>query len=250
MPRLPFPLEAFPVAGAKAAVVVLPGGGYTVLADHEAAPVARWLNSIGLGAAVAMYRRGDDQSRHPVPLHDALTAVAALRQEYDAVGVLGFSAGGHLAATVATATDEERDVAGVGDAGKADFAVLCYPVIRLHDAEGGSHPGSRKNLLGDRTGDDALAASLNADARVTADTPPTFVFHTAFDPGVPVGPALAYANACSAHKVPFAVHVTDDSHQPKHGVGLADDTSPTPGVLNATWTAHAAAWMRHHGWAK
>ena len=248
MANLPFPLDHYPVADAPAAVVVLPGGGYFGLADHEGEPVARWLNGLGVGAAVAKYRRGDDASRHPVPLRDALHAVAALRREYEIVGVLGFSAGGHLAATASTVSDAELADAGVDASARPDFAILCYPVIRLHGPY--YHGGSRRNLLGERESDDALAASLDADRRVGPTTPPTFVFHTAHDPVVGVENALTYASALKANGVAFGMHVADDLAAPKHGVGLADAAGVHAGPLNATWTTHAAAWLGHHGWRR
>ena len=234
-------IDWFPATDATAAVAVFPGGGYHALAPHEGEPVARWLNSLGVSAAVVRYRRADTGRRHPTPLNDALVGVRFCREHARVVGVLGFSAGGHLAATCATATDEE--LAGVA---RPDFAVLCYPVVDL--AGPFAHRGSRDNLLGPGAADD-LASSLSAQNRVTPRTPPTFVFHTSADPGVPVENALMFAAALRENGVSFALHVVDDSARPDHGNGLGDATSVKPDPLAATWTAHCAAWLRSRGWA-
>jgi acetyl esterase/lipase len=155
--------------------------------------------------------------------------------------VLGFSAGGHLAATCSTATDAELEQAGVDAIARPDLAVLCYPVIRLTGPF--AHVGSRKNLLGDA--DDTTAATLDLDTRVTSRTPPTFLYSTAGDPGVPIENSLAYAAALRQHGVPFALHVTDHvTAQPTHGTGLAEPGSPRAHDQHRTWTHHAGLWLR------
>ena len=223
-------LTRFPLTDAAApCVIVLPGGGYQQLADHEGAPVARWLNGLGVAAAVLHYRHAP-LARHPRPLEDALAAVRFLRQGGAKVGVLGFSAGGHLAAVVSTEPDERG--------GRPDVAVLCYPVVTLVGPF--RHDGSRRNLLGDRADDEALAAALSAQHRVDPETPPTFLFHATGDPAVPVENALLYAAALRAHGRPFALHVVD--FDGKHGVGLAEGEP-----LLHSWTTHCGLWLASRG---
>src|SRR6478609_6538830 len=182
-------------AGARPAILVLPGGGYARQADHEAEPVAEWLASLGIHAFVLRYRVSPD--RHPAPLEDAKEAMLYIRSgphglavDHERVGVLGFSAGGHLAATLSTAAatgNRDLDV----DAAVPDLSVLCYPVVSLvRDM----HQGSVDNLLGELPPSDLLAA-LSAELNVTARTPPAFLWHTADDDAVPVGNSLDYAKA-------------------------------------------------------
>ena len=228
MEATPVDLTAYrPDAPNGAAMIVCPGGGYGGLADHEGEPVARWLNTLGLAAFVLRYRLGPTH-HHPAPLDDAAAAVRAARsQGFDRVGVLGFSAGGHLAATVSTLAD---------GAGRADLAVLCYPVITMHDPH--THVGSREYLLGPNPSA-ALVDRLSADRQVTPRTPPTFVWHTADDDVVPVENAMLYAAALRANGVPFELHVYAHG---RHGVGLAGDDP----VLR-TWTDRCADWLRGRG---
>lgn len=238
-------IDWFPIDGARAAVAVLPGGGYGTLAEHEGKPVAEWLNTLGLSAAVVRYRHAPDY-RHPTPLRDALAGVRFCRDHAQAVGILGFSAGGHLAATASTVTDDELRDAGRDASARPDFAVLCYPVIALTAPY--AHGGSRNNLLGEEARDD-VAEALSAHNRVTRQTPPTFIFHTAADPAVPVENALLHAKALRSAGVAFGLHITDDSANPGHGCGLAEPDGVRPDPLNHTWTHHCAAWLRSRGWA-
>ena len=211
-------------------VVVFPGGGYQGLADHEGAPVARWLNGLGVASAVLYYRHAP-RFRHPAPLEDALAAVRLVRGNGAAkVGVLGFSAGGHLAATVSTQPDDRG--------GRPDLAILCYPVITLVGPK--RHDGSRRALLGDRAGDEKLAGDLSAQNRVDLETPPTFLWHTERDPAVPVENSLMYADALRGHGRPFGLHVID-SDAP-HGVGMADGDP-----LVHDWTYHCGLWLASRG---
>lgn len=225
-----------------ASVVVCPGGGYTVHADHEGAPVADWLAALGITAFVLHYRLGP-HSRHPAMLEDAARAVRTVRAldglDPTRVGILGFSAGGHLASTLAT-----RFAAGDPDAAdpvgrvssRPDLAILLYPVITLHPPFG--HAWSQTQLLGPDAPTD-LIASLSSDTQVTPDTPPTFLMHTAEDDGVPPENSLLFALALSAARVPFELHVYERG---AHGVGLGGDDP----VLK-TWPDRCAAWLRGHG---
>jgi acetyl esterase/lipase len=229
-----------------AGIVVCPGGGYGALAmDHEGHQVAKWLNSIGVAGFVLKYRLGQ-RYKHPTPLQDAQRAMRYVRahaEEWkvdpDRVGIMGFSAGGHLASTVATHFD-------AGDANSEDpierqscrpnFAVLCYPVISFTEAFG--HTGSKRNLLGPNP-DSQLVENLSNEKQVTGETPPTFLFHTGEDTGVPVENSLAFYQALRKAKVPAELHVYQDG---PHGVGLAPGR---PGL--STWKDRLADWLKNSG---
>jgi acetyl esterase/lipase len=229
-----------------AAIVVCPGGGYGVLAmDHEGHQVARWLNTIGVTAVVLKYRLGP-RYRHPAPLSDVQRAIRYVRAHAadlgvaaERVGVMGFSAGGHLASTVSTHFDAGRadsDDAVERQSCRPDFSVLAYPVISF--TADFSHRGSARNLLGENP-DPELLASLSNETRVTAETPPTFLFHTGEDKGVPVQNSLVYYRALVEHGVPAELHVYQNG---PHGVGLA----PGDPVLS-TWKERLAAWLKGNG---
>ncbi|WP_457950437.1 alpha/beta hydrolase [Pseudarthrobacter sp. alpha12b] len=227
--------------GSRPAVLVLPGGGYARQADHEAEPVAEWLASLGIHAFVLRYRVAPD--RHPAPLEDAKEAMLYIRNgehglavDPERVGVLGFSAGGHLAATLSTAAatgNPDLDL----PAAVPDLSVLCYPVASLtHE----THQGSVDNLLGDAPPSDLLTA-LSAELQVTPLTPPAFLWHTADDAAVPVSNSVNYASALFAAGVPAELHVFPAG---RHGLGLAAN-QPGPGQ----WTSLCAAWLQRAGWA-
>jgi acetyl esterase/lipase len=229
-----------------AAVVVCPGGGYAVVAaDHEGKQVAEWLNSLGVSAFVLQYRLGP-RYHHPAPLQDAQRAIRMVRAGAEdwgvdpaRIGILGFSAGGHLASSAATHFDD-------GDPATADpidrqpcrpdFAVLCYPVISLGTVA--VHSGSRKNLLGEEP-DPALVWEMSSELQVTPRTPPTFLFHTDDDAAVPVENALLFFQAMKRAGVPGELHVFAHG---RHGVGLAPDDP----VLSV-WPELCARWMEGLG---
>ena len=242
--RTPRGLTAVPAdpdtAGRRPAVLVLPGGGYARQADHEAEPVAEWLASLGIHAFVLRYRVAPE--RHPAPLEDAKEAMLYIRTgthglavDPERVGVLGFSAGGHLAATLSTAVgtgNPALDRAGA----VPDLSVLCYPVASMtHE----THQGSVENLLGAAPPSNLLSA-LSAELNVTDRTPPAFLWHTADDQAVPVSNSLNYAAALFAAGVPAELHVFPRG---RHGLGLAAD-EPGP----RQWTALCAAWLERAGW--
>jgi acetyl esterase/lipase len=229
-------------AGPRPAVLVLPGGGYGHQADHEAEPVAEWLAALGIHAFVLRYRVAPQ--RHPAPLIDAKEAMLHIRSgahglEVDSrrVGVLGFSAGGHLAATLSTAAatgTAHLDVAGA----VPDLAVLCYPVISFTRAV---HQGSIDNLLGSAP-PSGLLDLLSAERHVTAAAPPTFLWHTAEDTAVPASHSLSYADALVGAGVPAELHLFPLG---RHGIGLAGGTAGTE-----QWPALCAAWLVRLGWAR
>ncbi|MCP2048380.1 UNVERIFIED_ORG: acetyl esterase/lipase [Paenarthrobacter nicotinovorans] len=224
-------------SGAPApAVLVLPGGGYARQADHEAEPVAEWLASLGIHAFVLRYPVAPH--RHPAPLAAAKRAMMWIRGgahgldvDPARVGVLGFSAGGHLAATLsvqAATGDPAVDVPGA----VPDLSILCYPVISFVDS---AHQGSVDNLAGVGADVEALRG-LSAELHVDAATPPAFLWHTADDDVVPFTHSLAYAAALGKAGVPAELHVFPEG---VHGLGLA---AATPGARQ--WTGLCAEWLR------
>jgi acetyl esterase/lipase len=229
-----------------AAVVVCPGGGYGVLAaDHEGKDVAEWLNSLGVSAFVLQYRLGPRYG-HPAPLQDAQRALRMVRTrgadwEVDPgrIGILGFSAGGHLASTAATHFDDgDPDATDPIEraSSRPDFAVLCYPVISMTTVA--VHTGSRKNLLGEDP-DPTLAWEMSTELQVTPRTPPTFLFHTDDDPAVLVENSLLFFRAMKRASVPGELHVFAHG---RHGVGLA----PEDPALSR-WPDLCAQWMKGLG---
>jgi len=241
-------LMPYLVRDGAGAVVVCPGGGYAMRAEHEGEPIALWLNSLGISAFVLRYRVSP--YRHPSPLHDVQRAIRTVRSrarewgfDRGRIGVLGFSAGGHLAATAATLYDR-----GLGDAAgdavdressRPDAAILCYPVITL--AEPHVHEGSRSLLLGEAP-DATLLERLSPEKQVTADTPPVFLWHTSDDDVVPVENSLLFAAALSRAGVPFDLHVYERG---RHGLGLADEDAHV-----ASWKAVCALWLRRQGFGR
>lgn len=238
-------LTVFPVDTPKAAcILILPGGGYQALAPHEADPIALWLNTLGITGIVLRYRRAPLQ--HPIPFMDASRAMRMVRaraSEWDIdphrVGILGSSAGGHLAATVSTQFDSgelraenpiDRHVS------RPDLTILMYPVITLQDPF--AHVGSRLNLLG-KNAPVALIEKLSADKNVSAQTPPAFLFHTVDDSAVPVENSLMYAEALRQKQISFEMHLYEHG---EHGVGLAQSDP----VLSS-WPSRCADWLGRRG---
>lgn len=230
----------------NAAVIVCPGGGYARLADHEGGPVAEWLNGLGVSAFVLRYRTAP--YNHPAPLLDAQRAIRIVRSravefgvDPGRIGILGFSAGGHLASTAGTHYDggaeaSEDPIDRVSS--RPDALVLCYPVITLKGPA--AHAGSRAKLIGEAPAQELLD-SLCSDERVTADTPPTFLWHTADDASVPVENSLLFASALARRGVKHELHVYAEG---RHGLGLASDHPHARG-----WTAACADWLRRIGFA-
>lgn len=227
-----------------AAVVICPGGGYGHLAmDHEGHQVAQWLNSFGVAGFILTYRHRGTGYGHPVPMQDAQRAMRLVRSRAKdrgidpaRIGIMGFSAGGHLASTVGTHFDTGQP--GADDpvermSCRPDFMILVYPVISF--VEPFTHAGSRKNLLGPDP-DKALAESLSNEKQVTAETPPTFLVHGTDDKGVPVENSVQFYLALRKAGVPVEMHLY--VHGP-HGFGLGK-----PGEATATWPAQCEAWLR------
>jgi acetyl esterase/lipase len=231
------------VAANTPAMIVCPGGGYrTLAANHEGRQVANYLNSLGIAAFVLRYRLGP-RYHHPIELGDAQRAIRLVRShqadwriDASRIGIMGFSAGGHLAMTASTRFDAGNG--GAADAldrlsSRPDFAVLGYPVISM--TEEWTHKGSRTNLLGDNP-DPELAKALSGERAVTRDTPPTFLFQTNEDAAVPAENAVYYYLALRKAGVPAELHVFEKG---PHGVGLANDD---PAL--SEWSTLLANWLR------
>ncbi|MEP6714485.1 MAG: alpha/beta hydrolase [Terriglobia bacterium] len=217
------------------AVIVCPGGGYVNLAaNHEGRQVASWLNSLGMAAFVLTYRLGP-RYHHPIELGDAQQAMRMVRSKAadwhiapDKIGIMGFSAGGHLAATLSTHFDVVDNVSS-----RPDFAILGYPVISM--VAPWTHQGSKKALLGDNPPAD-LVNNLSGELAVTKDTPPTFLFSTDGDKVVPAENSVYYFLALRKAGVVSEMHIFQRG---PHGVGLGMDD-----FALAEWPGLLANWMR------
>jgi len=245
------PFWPAPEIATGAGMVVCPGGGYGVLADHEGAGYAHWLNSQGIAAFVLKYRLGSSGYRHPRMLQDAARALRLVRfhtaewkLDSQRLGIIGSSAGGHLASTLLTHFDAgQPDAADPIDrvSCRPDLGVLCYAVITMGDE---THRGSRDNLLGENPSP-ALIQELSNQLHVTRETPPCFIFHTYDDTVVPVENSLQFAAALRQAKVPFELHVYEHG---AHGLGLgaksADPAQTHP------WTRECQRWLKEQGFGK
>ena len=235
-----------------AAVVILPGGGYGGHAmDHEGYQFAEWFAGLGVSSAICDYRlrgkgNGGKGYGHPYPMIDAQRAIQTLRANADQwnidpsrVGVIGFSAGGHLCSTVSThfaKPDESAADPIARVSSRPDFAILAYPVIGLDKPY--THRGSQRNLLGQNP-DHKLVQSLSNEEQVSKQTPPTFLFHTVEDKAVPVENSIEYFKACREHGVPAEMHLFPEG---RHGLGLA---KRVPGA--SQWPSLCAQWLRGLG---
>lgn len=234
---VPF-LTPYIVEGAKTAVVICPGGGYANRAEHEGKGYAVWLNSIGVSAVVLEYRVAPYHA--PVPGADVQRAIRVVRYELskygvEKVGVMGSSAGGHLAATASVHYDKKfyEPVDEIDEiSARPDFTILCYPVIDMYEYR---HDGSRTNLLGSRIKEsDKEYYSLYK--QVTDETPTAFLWHTSADQAVPVQNSMLYAMALAEHLIPYELHIYPYG---VHGLGLAESD---PHVHQ--WNAALEKWMK------
>lgn len=232
-------ITEFKVNDKKTAVIVCPGGGYWCKAEHEGAPIAQMLNAGGINAYTL------DYNVYPchkyAPLSDAQRAIRTLRSMgYEKVGILGFSAGGHLTCTAGTMYNvkayEPSDEIDSFSA-RPDAFVPCYPVVSF--VESFSHFGSRDGLLGEERADYNLARSFSCEKNVTPDTPPCFIWHTADDGVVPVKNSLELAAALSANKVYYEMHIYPSG---PHGLGLASDRNDI-----SKWTEALITFLKNIG---
>ncbi len=235
-----------------AAVVILPGGGYGGHAmDHEGHQFAEWFRSLGVTSAICTYRlrgKGNDGKGygHPIPMWDAQRAIQTLRAsapqwniDPHRIGVIGFSAGGHLCSTVSThfaEAEESSDDPVARASSRPDFSILCYPVIAFGKPH--THIGSQRNLIGSDPTPEMITL-LSNERQVSDQTPPTFLFHTAADTAVPVQNSIDYFVACQKHGVAAELHIFP---QGRHGVGLARDL---PGA--SQWPELCEQWLRRIG---
>lgn len=232
-----------------AAVVIFPGGGYSILATgHEGHDYAEWLSERGIAAIVVKYRvsRSDEAGFHyPVPYLDARQAIRLTREKAaewqidpDKIGVMGSSAGGHLASMCVTLFDEsyDQEVLEENISFRPNFGILVYPVIGMDQPWG--HGGSRRRLLGPEN-PDALAKELATYRRVTGKTPPCFLIHAADDGAVPVRNSTEFAAACAEKKVPVVLQVTSEGG---HGFGLSGRGD------SANWPVLLERWLETEPW--
>lgn len=231
-------------SGPTGALIICPGGGYGGLAmDHEGKQMVEWANSIGLTAVLCEYRHRGKGYGHPAPSQDAQRAVRMVRAKASEwnidpskIGIMGFSAGGHLVSTVITqfdAGDKESADPIAQQSSRPDFAILCYPVISMGSAF--THRGSEVNLLGEKASKETLV-QFASERNVRSDTPPTFLMHTVEDKPVPVENSLVFYQAMVAKGVPGELHVYQKG---PHGVGLAKNI---PGT--ADWPSACGRWLK------
>jgi acetyl esterase/lipase len=235
-----------------ASVVICPGGGYGALAlDHEGHQIAQWLNSFGVAGFIVKYRHRNSGAGygHPIPVLDAQRAIRTVRsraQEWGVdpsrIGILGFSAGGHLASSAATHFNEsfgapQDQIDRVSC--RPDFAVLIYPVIMF--GEPFTHVGSQKNLLGSNP-DPPLVEKMSSEKQVTPQTPPTFLVHTWEDTAVPAENSIYFYLALRRAKVPAEMHLFLKG---QHGFGLGQKV----GAASA-WPDLCQKWMEASGFLK
>ena len=226
------------------AVVIFPGGGYVRLAiNHEGHDIAKWFAARGVAAFVVKYRM--QEHGFPAPLLDGLRAVRQVRKhavewmiDPTKVGVIGFSAGGHVAASVATRSD--FSVAGNDPlaeiSARPDFAILGYPVITLEGVD--AHAGSRKALLGDNP-DAKLVNENSLQTRVKTGVPPIFMLHGVGDQSVPVGNSLAFFAEVQKYNKQSELHIYQTSI---HGVGMIQGQGSV-----SSWPDALEAWLRERG---
>jgi acetyl esterase/lipase len=237
-------LTPYAPTGSKtgATMLILPGGGYGNLAEHEGKGYADWFTAHGIQAYVLKYRLGSNGYRHPTMLNDAARALRMVRAfakrdglDPARIGVIGSSAGGHLASTLATHFDAGKPDAAdeyERESSRPDLAILCYAVISFGEF---AHAGSRKNLLGDNPSPE-LVRNLSNELQVTPQTPPIFLWHTVEDKAVPVENSLLFAAAMRKAGVPFSLHIYEKG---PHGLGFGRPDRPAP-----PWGEQLLYWFK------
>ncbi len=223
-------------------IVIFPGGGYHKRAPHEGKDIALAFNKLGFQAVVVQYRVAP--ARYPAPQRDAFRAIKLVRANAEKWNIIpdqlvtcGFSAGGHLTASTGTLFDSIEANANDGADGQSqrpDAMILSYPVISFCDEWG--HVGSGDNLLGDKK--DEFIDEINMANRVTANTPPAFLWHTAADGAVPLANSLRFVEAMRSYELTVGLHVFPDGH---HGLGLAPEN---PEI--AQWPQLAQYFLRYN----
>jgi acetyl esterase/lipase len=223
-------------------VIICPGGAYGMLAiDKEGYKVAEWFNSLGINAFVLKYRLPSDlimKNKTVAPLQDAQEAVRLIRRNAvkwklnpNKIGIMGFSAGGHLAATLSNHYNDKAYTPSDTTSAKPNFSILIYPVISMQ--EGITHQGSKDNLLGKNANNEAVEKYSN-EKQITADTPKTFLVHATDDKAVPVENSINYYLALKKEKVPAEMHLYENGG---HGFGLGVKGT------NAFWPKTCEKWL-------
>jgi acetyl esterase/lipase len=224
-------------------VIIFPGGGYAFLAiNKEGYKVAEWLNTLGITAFVLKYRLPSDdimENKSVGPLQDAQEAVRSLRRNAhkwnlanDKIGILGFSAGGHLAATLSTQYDEKTYTSKDSISAKPDFSILVYPVISMTDEI--THKGSRNKLLGNEPSKESIE-KFSSEKQITTSTPPAFLVHAIDDKGVPAENSINYFLTLKKHQVISEMHLYQKGG---HGFGLGNTGT------SQYWTTQCEKWLQ------
>lgn len=239
-------LDIYPALAEKAtgtAVIVCPGGGYWGLAiAHEGAAIAQWLNALGITAFVLKYRLPNDAimvDKSVGPMQDGQKAIRLVRQHArewgihpNRIGIMGFSAGGHLASTLSTHFNEKNYKPADTTSARPDFSLLIYPVISMD--KGITHMGSRTNLIGENPSVDEIKYFSN-ELQVSAETPPTFLVHSIDDGAVPVQNSIGYALALSSYHVSYELHIYQSGG---HGYGLGRSKN-----TESSWPEACRKWL-------
>ena len=243
--------DSIPPGGTTdAAMVICPGGGYGHLAPHEGKNYALWLNQHGVTCFVLKYRLGSSGYRHPAMLQDAARALRLVRAraadwkiDPKRVGIMGSSAGGHLASTLLTHSDAGDTNAAdpvERQSSRPDIGILCYPVITLGEY---AHRGSKDNLLGTNPPPE-LVKLLSNELQVTTNTPPCFIWQTFEDKTVSVENSLMFAEALRKNHVPFDLHIYQKG---RHGLGLNDNS---PFAHPHPWANACLFWLKEQGFVQ
>jgi acetyl esterase/lipase len=230
-----------------AAVLICPGGGYGVLAfDHEGNAIAKWLNENGIAGIILKYRLPSDkimENKTIGPLQDAQEAMRVIRRNAakwkinpERIGVIGFSAGGHLASTLSTHYSENVYKVRDNISARPDFSLLLYPVVSFDTTI--THRGTRNNLIGFRP-DESQVSHFSNELQIKGDTPPAFLVHSADDDAVPVMNSIRYFTELQKNKIPAELHVFQKGG---HGYGLAPG-----GGTQASWPGLCLGWLKEIG---
>jgi len=228
------------------AVLICPGGGYGALAfGHEGTDIAKWLNDNGIAGIILKYRLPSDlimKDKSVGPLQDAQEAMRTIRRNAKAwninprkIGVIGFSAGGHLASTISTHYAEKVYESDTTSA-RPDFSLLLYPVITM-DASF-THAGSKRNLIGENPSEEAIKRFSN-ERRITEKTPPAFLVHSADDKSVPVKNSIVYYKRLVKYNIPSELHIFQKGG---HGYGLAVNRE-----TQSAWPELCLRWLKASG---
>lgn len=232
---------------AGTAVLICPGGGYATLAfSHEGYAIARWLNENGIAGIILKYRLPSDlimKDKSVGPLQDAQEALRIIRRhsaEWNInprkIGVIGFSAGGHLASTLSTHYDEKVYEAKDTTSARPDFSILVYPVITFDVSF--THAGSRRNLIGENPSEEAIKYFSN-ELQINEKTPPAFLVHSGDDKGVPVKNSIVYYQGLQKYNIPSELHVFQKGG---HGYGLSVDNG-----TQSAWPTLCISWLKSAG---